>query len=187
MPAQENTTDAGASGPVPFIDLVAQYQTIRDDVRETVDQIFETQSFVLGEPVAALETEIAEYCDARHAIGCAAGSDALILSLLAVGVEPGDEVITSPFTFFATAGAIHRIGARPVFVDIEPNSFNLCPEQVEEAITSNTRAIMPVHIFGQCAEMEPLWRLSARHKIPVIEDACQAIGAHYRGRKAGVL
>jgi dTDP-4-amino-4,6-dideoxygalactose transaminase len=187
MPAHDITTDACAAGPVPFIDLTAQYQTIRDDVRQAVDQVFEKQSFVLGDEVSGLESEIASYCDARHAVGCASGTDALILSLLAVGVEPGDEVITSPFTFFATAGAIHRVGARPVFVDIEPNSFNLCPEQVENALTKKTKAIMPVHIFGQCAEMEPLWRLSARYKIPVIEDAAQAIGAEYRGRKAGVL
>ena len=187
MPAQDTTTDPQAPGPVPFIDLVAQHHTIRDDVRAAVDDIFERQAFVLGDAVSGLETDIAEYCDAKHAIGCASGTDALILSLLAVGVEPGDEVITSPFTFFATAGAIHRIGARPVFVDIEPNSFNLCPEQVEQAVTERTRAIMPVHIFGQCAEMEPLWRISARHKIPIIEDACQAIGSEYRGRRAGVL
>ncbi|MCH2203169.1 MAG: DegT/DnrJ/EryC1/StrS family aminotransferase [Fuerstiella sp.] len=185
MPAQENTSDT--AGPVPFIDLVAQYQTIRGDVREAVDQVFECQSFVLGDEVSALESQIADYCDARYAVGCASGTDALILSLLAVGVSPGDEVITSTFTFFATASAIHRLGARPVFVDIEPNSFNLCPEQVEQALTRKTRAILPVHLFGQCAEMEPLWRLSARHKIPVVEDACQAIGAQYRGRSAGVL
>jgi dTDP-4-amino-4,6-dideoxygalactose transaminase len=187
MPAQDKTVDASASAPVPFIDLVAQYQTIRDDIRAAVDQTFEDQAFVLGDEVSSLETEIADYCKAEHAIGCASGTDALILSLLAVGVEPGDEVITSPFTFFATAGAIHRVGARPVFVDIEPNSFNLCPELVEKAVTEKTKAIMPVHIFGQCAEMEPLWRISARHKIPIIEDACQAIGAEYRGRRAGVL
>ena len=187
MPAQEHTVDAGTPGPVPFIDLVAQYQTIRTEVREAVDQIFENQSFVLGDAVAGLENDVAAYCDARHAVGCASGTDALILSLLALGVKPGEEVITSPFTFFATAGAIHRIGARPVFVDIEPNSFNLSPELVEKAITDRTKAIMPVHIFGQCAEMEPLWRISARHKIPIIEDACQAIGAEYRGRRAGVL
>lgn len=173
--------------PVPFIDLVAQYQTIRGDVRAAVDRVFETQGFVLGDEVTGLETEIAQYCDARYAIACASGTDALILSLLAVGVRPGDEVITSPFTFFATAGAIHRVGARPVFVDIEPDGMNLCPEQTEQAITKKTRAIIPVHIFGQCAEMEPLWRLSVRHKLPIIEDACQAIGAEYRGRRAGVL
>jgi dTDP-4-amino-4,6-dideoxygalactose transaminase len=173
--------------PVPFIDLVAQYQTIRSEVREAVDQVFETQSFVLGEQVSLLEQEIASYCDARFAISCASGTDALVLSLLGLGIKPGDEVITSPFTFFATAGAIHRVGARPVFVDIEPQGYNLNPELVERAITERTKAIMPVHIFGQCADMESLWRISVRHKLPIVEDACQAIGAEYRGRRAGVL
>ncbi len=187
MPAQDHMTDAFPTGPVPFIDLVAQYQLIQDDVRQVVDRVFQNQSFVLGDEVAGLESEIADYCDARYAVGCASGTDALVLSLIAVGVQPGDEVITSPFTFFATASAIHRTGARPVFVDIEPDGFNLCPNRVEEALTEKTRALMPVHIFGQCAEMEPLWRLSVRHKIPVVEDACQAIGAQYRGRRAGVL
>lgn len=173
--------------PVPFIDLVAQYQSIKSEVRAAVDRCFETQTFILGDEVAQLETEIAEYCDARFAIGCASGTDALILALLAAGVKPGDEVITSPFTFFASAGAIHRIGARPVLVDIQPDTFNLCPDQVERAITAKTAAIMPVHIFGQCAEMEPLQRLSAAHEIPIIEDSAQAIGAEYRGRRTGVL
>ena len=173
--------------PVPFIDLVAQYQTIRDEIRSTVDQVFETQQFVLGEEVELLEEEIAAYCDARYAIGCASGTDAIVLSLLALGIGPGDEVITSPFTFFATAGAIHRVGAVPRFVDIDSDSYNLNPELVERAITEKTKAIMPVHIFGQCAEMESLWRLSVRHNLPIIEDACQAIGAEYRGRRAGVL
>lgn len=175
------------SEPVPFIDLVAQYRTIRDEVRETVDQVFETQRFVLGEEVEQLESEIAAYCDARFAIGCASGTDALVLSLLGLGIGPGDEVITSPFTFFASAGAIHRVGARPKFVDIDPATYNFDPNQVEAAIDEKTKAIMPVHIFGQCAEMEPLWRISASKNIPIVEDACQAIGAEYRGRRAGVL
>ncbi len=184
---QSHAHIAELSQPIPFIDLVAQYRTIRSEVREAVDRCFEHQSFILGEEVSLLEQEIATYCDARYAIGCASGTDALILALLAAGVKPGDEVITSPFTFFASAGAIHRVGAIPVLVDIEPDSFNVCPEQVERAITSKTSAIMPVHIFGQCAEMEPLWRLSAAHGIPIIEDAAQAIGAEYQGRRAGVL
>ena len=181
-----NTTSSGPE-PVPFIDLVAQYQTIRDEIRETVDQVFETQQFILGEQVEQLESEIAAYCDARFAIGCASGTDALVLSLLGLGIGPGDEVITSPFTFFASAGAIHRVGARPKFVDIDPVTYNLNTEQVEAAIDENTKAIMPVHIFGQCAEMEPLWRISASKNVPIVEDACQAIGAEYRGRRAGVL
>lgn len=173
--------------PVPFIDLVAQYRTIRDEIREVVDRCFESQQFVLGEEVSLLEQEIAAYCDSRYAVSCASGTDALILSLLALGIGPGDEVITSPFTFFASASSIHRVGARPVFADIEPETFNLCPNAVERAITPRTKAIMPVHIFGQCAEMDPLWRLSAKHKIAIVEDAAQAIGAEYRGRRAGVL
>ena len=173
--------------PIPFIDLVAQYQTIRDEVKAAVDRCFESQAFILGDEVASLETEIASYCDSQYAIGCASGTDALILALLAAGVKPGDEVITSPFTFFASAGAIHRVGAIPVLVDIEPDSFNIDPEKVEQAITSRTAAMMPVHIFGQCAEMEPLWRLSSAHDIPIIEDSAQAIGAEYRGRRTGVL
>jgi len=174
-------------GPIPFIDLVAQYRTIRSEVREAVDRCFESQTFILGDEVAQLENEIAAYCDSAFAIGCASGTDALILALIAAGVKPGDEVITSPFTFFASAGAIHRVGARPVLVDIDPVSFNIDPACVEKAITSRTAAIMPVHIFGQCAEMEPLWRLSAAYDLPIIEDSAQAIGAEYRGRRTGVL
>ena len=180
-------TSNQGSEPVPFIDLVAQYQTIRDEVRSAVDRCFESQTFILGDEVAELEKEIAKYCDSQFAIGCASGTDALILALLAADVQPGDEVITSPFTFFASAGAIHRFGAIPVLVDIEPESYNIDPLKVEQAITSRTAAIMPVHIFGQCAEMEPLWRLSSAYDIPLIEDSAQAIGAEYRGRRTGVL
>jgi dTDP-4-amino-4,6-dideoxygalactose transaminase len=173
--------------PVPFIDLVAQHQTIAAEVREAVDRVFVSQRFVLGEEVAQFEAECAQYCDANDAIGCASGTDALVLALMALGIGPGDEVITSPFTFFATAGAIHRVGAQPVFVDIEPVSMNLDPDEVVRAITKKTRAIMPVHIFGQCAVMEPLWRTAVQHGLAIIEDAAQAIGAEYRGRRAGVL
>lgn len=175
------------SEPVPFIDLVSQYQTIRSEIKQAVDNVFENQSFILGDEVTSLEKEIASYCDSREAIGCASGTDALILSLMAANIGPGDEVITSPFTFFATASSIARVGAKPVFVDVDPVSFNMVPELVEEAMTERTKAIMPVHIFGQCAEMEPIWRIAVRSGIPVIEDACQAIGSSYRGRRAGVL
>jgi len=173
--------------PVPLIDLVEQHATIRDEVRDAVDACFNSQRFILGEEVAALEHEIASYCDARHAIGCASGTDALVLSLMALDIGPGDEVITSPFTFFATASAIHRVGAKPVFADIDPATFNIDPNAVAAAITPRTKAIMPVHLFGQCADMEPLWRLAVRHGLAIIEDAAQAIGATYRGRHAGVL
>ena len=183
---QSESADDGCD-PVPFIDLVAQYRTIEAEVTEAVGRVFRNQAFVLGEEVAGLEEEIATYCDAREAIGCASGTDALILALMALGIGPGDEVITSPFTFFATASSIVRVGATPVFVDIDPDTFNIDPRAVEAAVTPRTKAIMPVHIFGQCAEMEPMLRTAARHGLAVIEDACQAIGAEYDGRRAGVL
>lgn len=173
--------------PVPLIDLTKQYEPLSDEIMQVVQQTFSSQKFVLGEEVDLLEQEIAQYCDARHAIGCASGTDALILALMALDIGPGDEVITSPFTFFATASSIHRVGATPVFVDIKPETFNLNPDHVEAAISPRTRAIMPVHIFGQCAEMDPLWRIAVRHGLTIIEDAAQAIGASYRGRSAGVL
>lgn len=173
--------------PIPFIDLVAQHKTIEREVMDVVERVFASQSFILGEEVALLEAETATYCDAQEAIGCASGTDALILALMALGIGPGDEVVTSPFTFFATASSIVRVGATPVFAEIDPVSFNLDPAAVEAAITPRTKAIMPVHIFGQIAEMEPILRTAARHGLAVIEDACQAIGAEYHGRRAGVL
>jgi len=175
------------SEPVPFIDLVHQYDGISTEVLAAVRRILAAQSFILGDEVATFETEIARYCDARDAIGCASGTDALILALLALDIGPGDEVVTTPFTFFATAGAIHRVGARPVFVDIEPHTFNIDPARVEAALSPRTRALLPVHLFGQCAEMEPLCRLAVARELAIIEDACQAIGGEYRGRRAGVL
>ena len=176
-----------APTPVPFIDLRAQHATIRTEVMEAVERVFDNQSFVLGEEVSDFEADAAEYCDARHAVGCASGTDALLLALMACGVGPGDEVITSPFTFFATAGSIHRVGATPVFVDVEPGGMNLDPAAIEDAITDRTRAILPVHIFGQTAEMDPIWRVAAKHDLHVIEDAAQSIGAEYQGRRSGVL
>jgi dTDP-4-amino-4,6-dideoxygalactose transaminase len=173
--------------PVPFIDLIAQHQTIAGEVRDAVDRVFASQLFVLGEEVAQFESECAQYCDANDAISCASGTDALLLALMALGIGPGDEVVTAPFSFFATAGAIHRVGARPVFVDIDPVSMNIDPDQIARAITPRTRAILPVHLFGQCSLMEPLWRIAVQHGLTIIEDACQSIGAEYRGRRAGVL
>jgi dTDP-4-amino-4,6-dideoxygalactose transaminase len=176
-----------AERPVPFIDLVAQYQAMSAEVLTAVERVLSEQKFILGEEVAALEAEIAAYCDARYAIGCNSGTDALILALQALDIGPGDEVITTPFSFFATASAICRAGATPVFVDIEPDTFNLSPQAVEEAVTPQTKAMMPVHLFGQCADMEPLQRIATHHGLAIVEDACQAIGAEYRGRRAGVL
>lgn len=175
------------AGPIPMIDLVEQHQAIRDEVMEAVEQVFDSQKFVLGESVELFEQQFAEYCDSRFAVGCASGTDALMLALRALGVGRGDEVITTPYSFFATASSIARVGARPVFADIDPVTFNLCPMAVESAITSRTKAIMPVHLYGQCADMEPLWRLSVKHGLSIVEDACQAVGATYRGRRTGVL
>ena len=176
-----------SSPPVPFIDLAAQHGPIADKLIAVTTRILDSGQFVLGQEVADFESEIAAYCDAAFAVGCASGTDALILSLMALEIGPGDEVITSPFTFFATAGAIHRTGATPVFVDIEPGGFNIDADAVADAITPNTRAIIPVHLFGQTADMDVLWRTAVAHNIPIIEDACQAIGATFQGRRTGVL
>ena len=172
---------------VPLLDLQAQYPTIREEVRAAVDCVFESQQFVLSSEVKALEEELARYCQTKFAIGCASGSDALLLGLMSCGVSDGDEVITTPFTFFASASAITRLGARPVFVDIDERTYNIDPAQVEAAITDRTKAIMPVHLYGQCADMNPLIALSERGGIPIVEDAAQAIGAEDRGRRAGSL
>jgi len=173
--------------PVPFIDLVPQFNAMSDEIMATVARVFKEQKFILGEEVSELEREIAEYCDARHAIGCNSGTDALIIALQAMGIGEGDEVITTPFSFFATASSICRAGATPVFVDIDPETFNLDPQAVEEAVTPRTKAIMPVHLFGQCCDMEALWRVAQKHDLQIVEDACQAIGAEYQGRRTGVL
>jgi dTDP-4-amino-4,6-dideoxygalactose transaminase len=175
------------SRPVPLIDLVAQSREIGTKVDEAVARVFAEQKFILGDEVAEFECDIGEYCRAREAIGCASGTDALLLALLALDIGPGDEVITSPYTFFATGSSIHRLGARPVFVDIDPVSYNIDPVAVEAAVTERTRALLPVHLFGQCADMDPLTRIAAARGLPIVEDACQAIGAEYQGRRAGQL
>jgi len=164
---------------VPLLDLVAQYQAIKDDVLPALQAVIESQQFIMGPAIPQLEARVAELSHARHGIGCASGTDALLLPLRALNLRPGDEVITTPYTFFATAGAIHNAGGRPVFVDIEPESFNIDPAAVEAAITPRTRAIIPVHLYGQMAEMERLLAIAARRGrgIAIIEDACQAIGA----------
>jgi dTDP-4-amino-4,6-dideoxygalactose transaminase len=185
---------------VPLLDLPAQYATIRDDVRAAIDRVFESQQFVLSAEVQVLEEEIARYSQTKFAIGCASGSDALLLALMSCGVGDGDEVITTPFSFFATASAITRLGARPVFVDIDEQTYNIRPSLVADAITARTKAIVPVHLYGQCAEMDPLIELAGsggppaslpasvqQHGIPMIEDAAQAIGAEDHGRRAGSM
>lgn len=180
-------SNADRPDPVPLIDLVAQYRQIEAEVGGAVGRIFAEQRFILGDEVAEFECDVAEYCDSREAIGCASGTDALILALMALDVGPGDEVITSPYTFFATGSSIHRLGAKPVFVDIDPVSFNIDPAAVEAAITPRSRVILPVHLFGQCADMAPLWRIAGKADLMIVEDACQAIGAEYQQRRAGVL
>jgi len=165
---------------VPLLDLKRQYRSIATEIRQRMDAVIEGQAFILGRPVEELEAEIASFLDVRHAIGVASGTDALLLPLKALDLSPGDEVITTPFTFFATAGAIHNAGGRPVFVDIEADTLNLDPERVEDAITPRTRAIVPVHLFGQMAEMGPIREIADRHGLFVLEDAAQAIGARQR-------
>jgi dTDP-4-amino-4,6-dideoxygalactose transaminase len=174
---------------VPLLDLKAQHAQIREEVLAAVTRVIDSQKFILGEEVQALEKEIAAYSNAQFAIGCASGSDALLLALMAAGIGHGDRVITTPFTFFATAGAISRLGAIPVFVDIDPDTFNLDPELVKRAIESHEgiRAIIPVHLFGGCADMDPICAIAESRGIVVIEDAAQAIGAEYKGRRAGSL
>ncbi len=172
---------------IPLIDLKAQYVSIRDDVRAAVDRVFESQHFVMGPEVVALEAEVAAYCQTKEAIGCASGSDALLLALMALDVGPDDEVITSPFSFFATASAIARLGARPVFVDIDPRTYNLNADQLTAAISSRTRVVLPVHLYGQCADMDQILAICKSKNLILVEDAAQAIGAEDRGRRAGSM
>jgi dTDP-4-amino-4,6-dideoxygalactose transaminase len=172
---------------IPFLDLKAQYASIKTDIQQAVNHVFETGQFVLGEEVAAFETEFARYVGADHAVAVNTGTSALHLSLLAAGIGPGDEVITVPFTFVATVAAIGYTGAHPVFVDIDPASFTMDVAQVEAAITPRTKAIVPVHIYGQPADMDPLLAVARKHGLIVIEDACQAHGAEYKGHRVGSL
>jgi dTDP-4-amino-4,6-dideoxygalactose transaminase len=179
---------------VPLLDLKQQYATIKDECLAVTEKIYESQHFIMGPYVEKLEEEIAAYCGTSYAIGVSSGTDALLLSLMAAGIGPSDRVITSPYTFFATAGSIARIGAVPVFVDVEPDTYNICPEQLcrlVDSMDSKTRqsvkAIMPVHLYGQCAEMDAINALAKENGWIVIEDAAQAIGAEYKGQRAGCL
>jgi len=172
---------------VPLLDLKAQFTTIKDETMEIVEKVFDSQQFINGPEVKLLEQKIAEYCNCKRAIGVSSGTDALLCALMALDIGPGDEVVTTPFTFFATAGSIWRVCAKPLFVDIEPDTFNINPELIEEPISEDTKAIIPVHLFGQIADMDEINKIADNLALDVIEDACQSIGATYKGEKAGSL
>ena len=172
---------------VPYFDLKAEYASLRDEILPALDRVCRNASFILGEEVERFEKQFAEFCEVKHCIALNSGTSALHLGLLALGVQPGDEVITTPNTFLATAEAITYCGARPVFVDIDPATGNLDPSRIERAITRATKAILPVHLYGRLADMDAINEIAARHKLTVLEDAAQAHGARYRGRRAGSL
>src|SRR5262245_14314817 len=172
---------------VPLLDLKAQYAALRDEIRPAIDRVLESQQCINGPEVGQLEKEVARYCGCKHGVGVSSGTDALLVALMALDVGAGDEVVTTPFTFFATAGCIARLGARPVFVYIDPANFNTDTAKIEAAITPRTKAIMPVHLFGQCADMDPIMAVARKRGVPVIEDAAQAIGSEYQGKRAGSI
>ncbi|MDO9556509.1 MAG: DegT/DnrJ/EryC1/StrS family aminotransferase [Coriobacteriia bacterium] len=172
---------------VPLLDLRLQYQQLKDELDSAITEVMTNAAFIGGPKVKELEDAIATYCDTKYAVACGNGTDALFLIMAALGIGKGDEVITTPLTFFATVEAIVHVGATPVFVDIEPGTYNLDVSKLEAAITDQTKAIMPVHLFGQCVDVDPLLEIADRHNLVVVEDACQAIGATYKGKRAGSL
>ena len=172
---------------VPLLDIPLSYEAVLADVEKNINEVIRSGYFILGPVVEELERQIAAYCGAKYAVGVSSGTDALLISLMAAGIGEGDEVITTPFTFFATAGSISRLGAKPVFVDIEPSTFNINPKHIEKNITNKTRAIIPVHLYGQCADMDPIIDLAKINNLTIIEDAAQAIGSKYKGGGAGSL
>jgi dTDP-4-amino-4,6-dideoxygalactose transaminase len=173
--------------PIPLLDLKLQYATIRDEVMQVTEEVYESQMFILGKRVEEFERDFASYCHASHAIGVSSGTDALLIALMILDVKPGDEVIVPAYSFFATAGVVHRLGATPVFADIELGSYNVSPKEIERKITRKTKAIMPVHLFGQCVDVDEINEIARAKKIAVVEDAAQAVGAEYDGKRAGSL
>jgi len=173
---------------VPLLDLKAHHEPLHKEVMAAIEQTFRSQAFILGPEVGKLEERVASYCQTQFGIGVSSGTDALLIALMAIGVGPGDEVITTPYSFFATAGAVARLGAKPVLVDIDPRTYNIDPSKIGKAITSKSKAMIPVHLYGQCADMAPMLDLAQRHNLKVIEDAAQAIGSEYHdGRRAGSM
>ena len=172
---------------VPLLDLKAQYDTIRPELEQAIHDVMESQQFILGPFVQQCEEAIAKYCSSPHGVGMSSGTDALLICLMAENVGPGDEVITTPYTFFATVGAISRLGATPVFVDIDPVTYNIAPDQIAARITPRTKAIIPVHLYGQSADMQAIMDVAAAHGVVVIEDAAQSLGAEYNGRRSGTI
>ena len=173
---------------VPLLDLKAQYTKIRDEIEPVVKEVIESQYFIMGPKVKEFEENIAKYCNVKHALGVSSGTDAILMALMALNIKPGDEVITTTYSFFATAGCISRLNAIPVFVDINPETYNIDPALIEEKITKKTKAIVPVHLYGQMADMDPILKIAKKHNLKVIEDAAQAVGSEYKdGKRAGSI
>lgn len=180
-------TPTGSADAVPLLDLSAQFAQVEAEVRAAIDAVVRSQRFVLGEVVEECERALARYCGCAHAVGVSSGTDALLAALMAEGVGPGDEVVTTPYSFFATAGVVARLGATPVFADVDPVTLNIDPAQLERRVTQRTKALVPVHLFGRMADMAPIMDIAERHGLVVVEDAAQAVGAEYRGRRAGSI
>lgn len=184
---KKNNPEGNLKKNIPLLDLRTQYLSIKNEIDAAISKVVDAQNFIMGEDIKVLENSIAAYCSGKFAVGVSSGTDALLLSLKAVGLKEGDEVITVPFTFIATAGAIYNAGGKPVFCDIDPKTYNMDPKKLAEKITKKTKVIMPVHLYGQCAEMDEIMKIAKSHNLKVIEDTAQAIGATYKNHKAASI